>query len=159
MSTSAAKKRMPADAANELLAAAGDLDPQRSFSDVFGGGSVRPEATPPKPPAPAGKGAPETENRPPAPKPEGKKPTDVRRPLTGKKKDSLEEGWSRKTYRLRPDQYMTLAKLSALRMSESGRFVTVSELAREAFDHLFSKHAKLLARLDDGDSPEANPAA
>jgi hypothetical protein len=134
------KERLPSDLAASLLSAARGEDPQKSFSQVFGGGGTAEE---PKAPVSAEKPRPQKTPKAIAPKPQS----------------SIEEGWSRKTYRLRPDQYRTLAALEALLTSESGRRVAVSELARDAFDLLFGKHKTLLARLNAQEKPESETAA
>ncbi len=134
------KERLPSDLAASLLSAARGEDPQRSFSQVFGGGGAVEE---PKPPVSAEKPRPQKAPKVIAPKP----------------KSSVEEGWSRKTYRLRPDQYRTLAALEALLTSESGRRIAVSELARDAFDLLFAKHKTLLARLHPEEKSDSETAA
>lgn len=135
------KERLPSDLAASLLSAARGEDPQKSFSEVFGAGG-----------APAGEPkAPESVEKPRVQK--------VTKAIARKLQSSVEEGWSRKTYRLRPDQYRTLAALEALLTSESGRRINVSELARDAFDLLFTKHKTLLARLNAPEKPESEEAA
>lgn len=135
------KERLPSDLAASLLSAARGEDPQKSFSEVFGGGGAA-AAEAPKVPVIAEKPRPQMSPKPIAPKPPS----------------SIEEGWSRKTYRLRPDQYRTLAALEALLTSESGRRVAVSELARDAFDLLIAKHKTLLSRLN-AQKPASETAA
>jgi hypothetical protein len=135
------KERLPSDLAASLLSAARGEDPQKSFSEVFGGRGATAEA--PKVPVIAEKPRPQMPPKATAPKPQS----------------SIEEGWSRKTYRLRPDQYRTLAALEALMTSESGRRVAVSELARDAFDLLIAKHKTLLSRLNAQEKPASETAA
>ncbi len=59
--------------------------------------------------------------------------------------ESTERGWSKKTYRLRPDQYEKLALLQAQLLGNRHSRVGASELAREAFDLLFHKYTNMLA--------------
>lgn len=133
------KERLPSDLAASLLSAARGEDPQKNFSEVFGGGGATAEA--PRVPVIAEK-----------PRPQPPKAIATKPP------SSIEEGWSRKTYRLRPDQYRTIAALEALLTSESGRRIAVSELARDAFDLLIAKHKTLLSRLN-APKPSSETAA
>lgn len=145
--------RLPSDVGAAVLNAG---DPQADYSQVFGGGTVGASKAPEKTDA-AKPATPETN-----PPKRGSKPA-ARKLMKAKPEPG---NWSRKTYRLRPDQYQTLAVLEAILTSESGRRIAASELAREAFDLLFAKHKQVLARAssepvaEESSSTEAKePAA
>lgn len=131
--------RLPSDLAASVLSAARGGDPQEVFSKDFGAGSVKGGAIPPD-----DAGGQVNANTLPVPasavEPVEQAPVEVK-------------DWSRKTYRLRPDQYSTLAALEALMSSENGRRITASELARQAFDLLFDRHQALLKRLRSARRP------
>lgn len=140
------KERLPSALANNIIAAGRGADPQGTFSALFGGGTVRAAvqelAPPPAPPQPV---------RAPV-KPEdaggnGHAPgTTAAGNVPAARQDNAATVWSRKTYRLRPDQYTALAVLEALMTSQRGERINVSELAREAFDLLIEKYRPLIDR-------------
>lgn len=141
-SNSAPVKRLPAPLA-EMLKTAGERagDPQAAFlRDFAGEPPLSQQASPaPVPVAPAQQAV-----EPPAaigPTPEAPAPM---MDLDGSD-DAEQRGWSKKTYRLRPDQYEKLALLQAQILGKRHARVGASELAREAFDLLFHRYAKMLA--------------
>jgi hypothetical protein len=74
---------------------------------------------------------------------------DLSRPRVRKPRPKVEDmiagDLTKKTYRLRPDQYEKLAMLHAMLLLEEHRHVGASALAREAFDLLFKRYSQLLA--------------
>ncbi len=82
---------------------------------------------------------------------------EVSRPRIRKSRPKVEDmiagDLTKKTYRLRPDQYEKLAMLHAKLLLEEHRHVGASALAREAFDLLFKRYSQLLA--GEGKSEEA----
>lgn len=150
-SNSIPSKRLPGPLA-QMLKDAGERsgDPQASFLRDFAAEAGAPLPTP----APSSEAIPNVE--PFAPVPANRTPRATRTRAAARhepkaassKKDVPAEGmdpaWSKKTYRLRPDQYEKLALLQAYLLGDRHARIGASELAREAFDLLFNRYSRVL---------------
>lgn len=140
--SSAAMKRMPGPLA-DLLKKAGEgaKDPQASFARDFGGGEQMADPTAGSAVIPIPSAA-----RAEAQVAKRVRMKDVRISAPKEAVGIL----TKKTYRLRPDQYVTLAMLEAKLLETRHVRIGASKLAREAFDLLFARHKRLLG----GSSPD-----
>lgn len=155
-------KRLPGPLA-QMLRDAGERagDPQASFLRDFAAEAVAPQPTAVPPPDAI------ANQPPPAPVPARPTPRAARtsaaarhgsRAASSKREvptEGMDPAWSKKTYRLRPDQYEKLALLQAYLLGDRHARIGASELAREAFDLLFNRYSRVLGSRQAQESTAA----